>query len=108
MIEVKDLQFTYPGNREKTIKDLDFSISKGEIFGLLGPSGAGKSTTQKIIIGILRGYSGQVRAMGKELKKCRSDYYEKIGVAFEFPNHSLPWWASKKMEKEEFLSFPKA
>ena len=86
MIEVKDLQFTYPGNREKTIKDLDFSISKGEIFGLLGPSGAGKSTTQKIIIGILRGYSGQVRAMGKELKKCRSDYYEKIGVAFEFPN----------------------
>lgn len=51
IIDVKNLQFTYPGNREKTIKGLDFSIEKGEIFGFLGPSGAGKSTIKKILIG---------------------------------------------------------
>lgn len=86
MIEVKGLQFAYPGSRENTIKGLDFTIEKGEIFGFLGPSGAGKSTTQKIIIGILKGYAGHVRVMGKELKHTDTDFYEKIGVAFEMPN----------------------
>jgi len=86
MIDIKNLEYTYPGNPEKTIKGIDFQIEKGEIFGFLGPSGAGKSTTQKIIIGILKHYAGQVQVFGKELREQRNDYYEKIGVEFEFPN----------------------
>lgn len=86
MIHVQDLHFTYPGNSVETIKGLNFSIEKGEIFGFLGPSGAGKSTTQKIIIGILKGYQGSVQVMGKELSRTTSDYYERVGVAFELPN----------------------
>lgn len=86
MIEVKDLRFTYPGSTQETIKGLNFKIEKGEIFGFLGPSGAGKSTTQKIIIGILKGYAGSVRVLDTELSSLKADYYEKIGVAFEFPN----------------------
>jgi fluoroquinolone transport system ATP-binding protein len=86
MIEVNGLDYTYPGNDERTIRTISFKIEKGEIFGFLGPSGAGKSTTQKIIIGILKDYAGQVTVMGKELREIKSDYYERIGVAFEFPN----------------------
>lgn len=86
MIEVRNLEYTYPGKRQKTIKGLDFCIGKGEVFGFLGPSGAGKSTTQKIIIGILKGYDGNVKVMERELKETGPDYYEKVGVAFEFPN----------------------
>jgi len=86
MIEIKNLEFTYPGNTEKTIKGIDFRIEKGEILGFLGPSGAGKSTTQKIIIGVLKNYLGTVQVLGKELRSQKSDYYEKIGVEFEFPN----------------------
>jgi len=86
MIEIKNLKYTYPGNSEETIHGIDFQIEKGEIFGFLGPSGAGKSTTQKIIIGILKRYSGQVQVFGKELRDQKNDYYEKIGVEFEFPN----------------------
>ncbi|TXK85116.1 ABC transporter ATP-binding protein [Paenibacillus sp. N3.4] len=86
MIEVKGLRFTYPGSKEPALKGLDFSIAKGEIFGFLGPSGAGKSTTQKILIGVLKQYEGQVNVMGKQLRNVKSEYYEKIGVAFEFPN----------------------
>lgn len=86
MIEVKDLYYTYPGNNESTIKGLNFVIGKGEIFGFLGPSGAGKSTTQKIIIGTLKNYLGQIIVMNRELSKYQNDYYEKIGVSFEFPN----------------------
>jgi fluoroquinolone transport system ATP-binding protein len=86
MIEVKNLEFTYQGNRDKTIKGLDFTVAKGEIFGFLGPSGAGKSTTQNILIGLLKNYRGRLRVMGKELKEMGGAYYEKIGVAFEVPN----------------------
>jgi fluoroquinolone transport system ATP-binding protein len=86
MIEVKNLDFTYPGNSEKTIKNISFSIEKGEIFGFLGPSGAGKSTTQKILIGILKRYSGKVSVYGSEISEVEGDFYNNIGVSFEFPN----------------------
>ncbi|WP_027084495.1 ABC transporter ATP-binding protein [Cohnella panacarvi] len=86
MIMVKNLQFKYPGAAERTLRGLDFSIRPGEIFGFLGPSGAGKSTTQKILIGSLKQYEGEVQVLGKEIRTVGSDYYERIGVAFEFPN----------------------
>lgn len=86
MIEVKDLSFRYPRQEELTLHGLNFVIPKGEIFGFLGPSGAGKSTTQKILIGSLKSYSGSVKVMNKEIRDIGSDYFERIGVAFEFPN----------------------
>lgn len=86
MIEVKQLQFSYPNRKEHTLQGLDFSIPQGEVFGFLGPSGAGKSTTQKILIGVLKSYAGSVKVMGKEVRDAGADYYERIGVAFEFPN----------------------
>ncbi len=88
-IEVDDLTFTYLKAREPAIEGLSFIIEPGEIFGFLGPSGAGKSTTQKILIGLLREYQGTVSIFGKNLASWQSDYYERIGVSFEFPNHYL-------------------
>jgi fluoroquinolone transport system ATP-binding protein len=89
MITVENLSFTYPNATEPAIKGLSFGIVRGEIFGFLGPSGAGKSTTQKILIGLLKDYQGQVSVLGKDLKDWRADYYERIGVSFEAPNHYL-------------------
>lgn len=89
MISVKDLHYTYPGSTQEALHGLNFEIAEGEIFGFLGPSGAGKSTTQKILIGLLKGYQGQIGVMGRELNTWGSDYYEHIGVSFELPNHYL-------------------
>lgn len=89
MISVKNLHYTYPSASTETLHGLDFEIAEGEIFGFLGPSGAGKSTTQKILIGLLKGYNGQIKVMGKELTDWGQDYYEHIGVSFELPNHYL-------------------
>ncbi|MBN2281767.1 MAG: ABC transporter ATP-binding protein [Candidatus Marinimicrobia bacterium] len=86
MIQVENLHYTYPGNDKETIKGMNFTVRAGEIFGFLGPSGAGKSTTQKILFGILKNYSGSVILNKIEIKKVTSDFYETIGVAFEFPN----------------------
>lgn len=87
MIEVQNLTFAYPGKDEPAIRSINFGVEKGEIFGFLGPSGAGKSTTQNILIGLLRGYDGDIRVMGRDLDDWGPDYYEKIGVSFELPNH---------------------
>jgi fluoroquinolone transport system ATP-binding protein len=86
MITVKQLEFSYKKAAGKAIKGIDFSINEGEIFGFLGPSGAGKTTTQRIIIGLLRGYSGSVEVFGRERRQWGKDYFEKVGVAFDFPN----------------------
>jgi fluoroquinolone transport system ATP-binding protein len=89
MIEVNDLSFTYAGSSKPALKHIDLQIARGEILGFLGPSGAGKSTAQKILIGLLKSYQGTVTVFGRDLKAWRSDYYERIGVAFEQPNHYL-------------------
>ena len=89
MIKVSQLNYSYNRQKELVLKGLDFEVKPGEIFGFLGPSGAGKSTTQKVLIGLLKGYQGQVSLMGKDLSAWGSDLYENIGVSFEFPNHFL-------------------
>jgi len=98
MIEVSDLRFAYRSNTHDTLRGLDFHIGDGEIFGFLGPSGAGKSTTQKILIGILNKYRGQVSVNGLNLQNLNSDFYESIGVAFETPNLYTKFTALENLE----------
>ena len=98
MIQVENLVFQYPGNDEPTLKGLDFSIAKGEIFGFLGPSGAGKSTAQKVLYKILEGYKGQVNIDGKNLSEWNNSYFERIGVGFELPNHYLKLTGKENLE----------
>lgn len=86
MIRVESLDFTYKNMKKKALSDLNFHIEKGEIFGFLGPSGAGKTTTQRIIIGLLCGYAGSAYVFGKERREWGKEFYERIGVAFDFPN----------------------
>jgi fluoroquinolone transport system ATP-binding protein len=97
-INIKNLDFTYPKAEKKAINNVSFHIQKGEIFGFLGPNGAGKSTTQKVIIGLLKGYSGDVDLLGKNLTSWRSDLYEHIGVCFELPNHYQKLTAFENLE----------
>ncbi|MBX0326656.1 ABC transporter ATP-binding protein [Oscillochloris sp. ZM17-4] len=97
MIEVSDLTYTYPKAHGPALRGLGFRIERGEIFGFLGPSGAGKSTTQKILIGLLRGYAGRACVMGREVGAWGSDYYERVGVAFELPNHFMKLTARENL-----------
>lgn len=84
VICVKNVNFSY--TKQPFVEDVNFEVEKGEIFGFLGPSGAGKSTLQKILIGLLTDYSGSSSILGIESKNHGEDFYEKIGVDFEFPS----------------------
>jgi len=85
MIEVKDLRFSYPRSKTEAVRGIEFSVAAGEVFGFLGPSGAGKSTTQRILLGSLRGYSGRAVVAGAEASRADGAYRARVGAAFEFP-----------------------
>ena len=87
VIRVRGLTYTYPKSRAPALTGMDFSVCRGEIFGFLGPSGAGKSTTQKLLIGLLRGHGGEAQVWGRDPLDWGPDYYRRIGVSFELPNH---------------------
>lgn len=82
MIKVNNVSFSYTD--KPFIKNMSFEVGKGEIFGFLGPSGAGKSTLQKILIGMLVNYKGEVKVNGIDVNNHDNSFYEKIGIDFEF------------------------
>lgn len=98
MIEVKNMIFAYNKDAKPAVDDISFEVEDGEIFGFLGPSGAGKSTTQKILIGLLSGYQGLAKVMGKDIRDWGKEYYEKVGVSFELPNHYQKLTARENLE----------
>lgn len=98
VIAVDTLSFTYPGATDRAVRDVSFAVGEGEVFGLLGPSGAGKSTTQNILIGLIRGFEGTARVLGRSLDAWDSRLYRHIGVSFEVPNHYLKLTARENLE----------
>ena len=85
MIHVDGLRFSYPGAAHAALDGISFDIAQGEVYGLLGPSGAGKSTTQRILMGLLRGYGGTVSLFGQPIDALGRGLYQRIGVSFELP-----------------------
>lgn len=98
VIDVQNVFLKYPSAKSDTIRGISFAVQQGEIFGFLGPSGAGKSTMQKILTGTLRNYRGNVRVFDTEMKNRTSDYYENIGVDFEFPNFYSKFTAAENLK----------
>jgi ABC-2 type transport system ATP-binding protein len=69
------------------VKNVDISVSRGEVFGLLGANGAGKSTTIECILGTLGPDGGTVSVLGMNPKKDRKKLFEKVGVQFQEANY---------------------
>jgi ABC-2 type transport system ATP-binding protein len=84
IIEVRNISKKFKDLQ--AIRNLSFSVEKGEIFGLLGPNGAGKSTTIKILTSQLRPDEGSASVLGLDPVKDRDKIKEKIGVVFEDQN----------------------
>jgi ABC-2 type transport system ATP-binding protein len=58
---------------------ISFAINKGDVFGYIGPNGAGKTTTIKILVGLIRDYTGDVYIAGKNISKSRQEIYKILG-----------------------------
>ncbi|MGL5646472.1 MAG: ABC transporter ATP-binding protein [Clostridium sp.] len=83
VLEVKNLKKSL-GKRE-IIKDLNFAVEEGEVFGFLGPNGSGKTTTIRMLVGLIRQNAGTVEICGKDLGKRREEALTHIGAVVENP-----------------------
>lgn len=81
IIQVNHLEHKFG---EKTVlKDINFSIKRGEIFGLLGPSGAGKTTIIKILTGQLVPTKGETCLLHKKSDQLSGNDYTDIGIMMD-------------------------
>jgi len=96
-IEIKNLNKNY--NNIEAVKNINFTINKGSIVGLLGPNGCGKTTTIGMMLGLIKPSSGGVFINGEniEKEKNRTKILEKMN--FISPYVELP----KKLTVEENL-----
>lgn len=63
----------------RAVEDLTFSVSQGEIFGLVGPDGAGKTTTMRLLTGVMEPTKGEAWVMGKHVVRDAEAVKEEIG-----------------------------
>lgn len=61
------------------VDGLNFSVERGEIFGLIGPDGAGKTTTLRVLAGIMLPGGGQVTVLDRRMPESAEAVKEKIG-----------------------------
>lgn len=83
ILEVENLTGGY--TRKPVLKDVSFSIEKGELVGLIGLNGAGKSTTIKHIIGIMQPKSGTIRLNGRTFEEDIDAYRSAFSYIPETP-----------------------
>jgi len=89
MIEVEDIQFTYP-NRVEALKGVSLVIKDGEFVAIMGQNGAGKTTLVKHFNGLLKPSKGIVRVNGVETTKTSvAALSRNAGFVFQNPDHQL-------------------
>lgn len=88
-IEVKDLYFSYGKgkSRKNILNNINFSVNKGKVFGIVGNVGSGKTTLIKHLNGLLLPTSGSVRVDG--LSSSKKEICKNVGVLFQHPSKQL-------------------
>ena len=83
IIETKNLTKQY--GSQKSVADLNIHVQRGRIYGLLGRNGAGKTTTMKMLLGLTKPTSGEVKIWGKPLQENEKKLLPRIGSLIESP-----------------------
>lgn len=92
MIDVRDLNVTFASGKQQNhvVRDISFSVSRGETLGIVGESGCGKSTVLRCLSGMEKGWSGEIALAGQAVGKSRSlDELKCAQMVFQDPYGSL-------------------
>jgi ABC-2 type transport system ATP-binding protein len=99
VIEVNDLRKRYGAT--VAVRDVSFTVERGEIFGILGPNGAGKTTTVECVAGLRRPDSGSIRVLGRSPRD--TELRRLVGVQLQ--ESQLPDKTSVQEALELYSSF---
>jgi peptide/nickel transport system ATP-binding protein len=87
-IEVRNVDVFF--GSAHVIKDLSFSVSAGECFGLVGESGSGKSTILRVLTRLVNDWRGDIAIAGKDLRQAKKgDFAKELQMVFQDPYGSL-------------------
>ena len=108
ILEVNNLSKTY--KNFKAIDDISFQVNKGDIYGFLGPNGAGKSTTLRMILGLIKPNSGEIKLNGSFINFKNKKYLNNIGALIERPDFykNLSAYQNLKILYSSTAGFPNA
>jgi len=83
MIDVRELTKSFPlqgGHELMAVDHISFSVSAGEVYGLMGPNGAGKTTTLRMLLGLLRPTSGYAAIGGFRSVDFPDEVKRRVGL----------------------------
>ncbi len=83
-IEFKDVSYTYQGANNYTLSNINISICRGELIGIVGENGSGKTTFIKLLCGFYDNYKGEILINGIELRDINTNSLRKcMGIIFQ-------------------------
>lgn len=97
IVEARGLEITYPGRLGapafRAVKGVDFTIRKGEVYGLVGESGSGKTTIGRAMVGLEETTGGSLTVLGTELNGVKAADLQalrkRVGFVFQDPATSF-------------------
>ncbi len=95
IIDVKNLTYTYGQGMPyeiTAVKNVNLSIEKSEIIGIIGHTGSGKSTFVQMLNGLIRPTSGQIFLNGQDIWEKPNEIRKvrfKVGMVFQYPEYQL-------------------
>ena len=86
-IQLKDVWFRYEKDSPDVVRDLSFTVKKGEFYALVGGNGTGKSTTLSLLSRVRQPYRGKIRLEGRDIRsfKDKELYCGLLGVMPQNP-----------------------
>ena len=83
-IEFRNVSFTYPKSEYQALKNISFTIKKGERVAIVGRNGAGKTTLVKLLTGLYRASEGSILINNYDINEYNRDkYYTLISAVFQ-------------------------
>ncbi len=95
IIEVKNLSHTYSIGtpfEHQAVKNMSFSVEKGEFLGIIGHTGSGKSTLMQHLNGLLKPTEGEILLGGVDIHKDKQTTRAarfRVGLVFQYPEHQI-------------------
>jgi ABC-type bacteriocin/lantibiotic exporter with double-glycine peptidase domain len=77
-MDIKNLSFSYPNTNAPTLRDINISVKKGEMVGIIGASGSGKTTLLNLVLQFLESDDGQIKVDNQVLNRDNSGSFQKI------------------------------
>ncbi|WP_219215393.1 ABC transporter ATP-binding protein [Variovorax boronicumulans] len=87
LLEVDGLSLSFGG--VKAVRDVHFSVQRGEVFAIIGPNGAGKTSVFNLVTRVFDASSGRIRVAGQDITRVARHDIVRRGVARTFQNIEL-------------------